>query len=112
MKILHLEIHKYAPEMNTLVLKNGISFRVPGCITIRGARQKLFPKPFKGLGCRMYSEYEDPRFQWLNRHLTSGRVPTRLWALRESRFFQQTGGVLQDKTHLPPNKVRIKFIYN
>ena len=42
MKIAYLEKHTYAPELNTLTLKNGASFSVPQCKTIKEARGKLF----------------------------------------------------------------------
>ena len=42
MKIAYLEKHTYAPELNRLVLENGVSFKAPQCKTIKEARSKLF----------------------------------------------------------------------
>lgn len=112
MKISHLEICQYAPEMNRLYLKNGISFKAPGCTTIRDARRTLFPKPWPGLACWIYSEYDDPQYQWLNKLVACGQIPNRLFALRTGKDHQQQGGPLLDGRTLPPNRIRIKFYYN
>ena len=44
MKIKGLRIHKYAPELNSLVLSNGKTFKASGCKSIGEARRKLFPQ--------------------------------------------------------------------
>jgi hypothetical protein len=111
--ILALEVHKYAPELNTLILRNGARLNVGGCTTISEARKKAFPKPFKGLGCIIGSKYDEIEYKSLNRPcVASGLVDSRLKALRYSKQFQQTGGALLDGSILPPNKVTLKFKFN
>lgn len=112
MKISHLEIHRYAPELNRLHLKNGISFKAPGCQTIKQTRDRLWPKAMTGLACRIYSEYDDPQYRWLNKLVAVGQIPNRLFALRTGKHHKQQGGPLLDGRTLPPNKVRIEFIFN
>ena len=44
MKVKGLRIHKYAPELNELILINGKTFKACGCKSIGEARRKLFPQ--------------------------------------------------------------------
>ena len=46
MNIASLEVHNYAPELNTLHLNNGIKLPVPGLTTIKDVRAFYF-KPSK-----------------------------------------------------------------
>lgn len=112
MKIKGLERHRYSPELNKLHLQNGIVLGVDGCTSIKEAKAMLFPRPLKGLYCRIYSEYDEKEHRWLNRLVASGRVGTRLQALQYSKQFKQNGGKLLSGDTLPPNKIRIEFIYN
>lgn len=59
MKILRLELHKYASELNTLVLKNGINIKVPNVKTIKEAREKLFKQVKHGKYCKIEFIYSN-----------------------------------------------------
>lgn len=116
MKIIGLIVHKYAPELNkALILAGGKTHRMscPSCFTIAEARKKLFPQPFKGLHCRIDSTYNNGKYSNLNRiGVASGRIESRLQALRFSKKYQQSGGELLNGEILPPNNVRLTFKFN
>ncbi|WP_323883493.1 hypothetical protein [Aeromonas caviae] len=42
--ITALEVHSYAPELNTLFLRNWQTLPVPGVTTIKGAKARLFSR--------------------------------------------------------------------
>lgn len=116
MNIIGIDRHVYAPELNKIFIqtKSGIvSFSCPNCTTTKEARDLLFPKPFKGLHCRIDSYYNEKRFKSLDRKAVArGFVATRLQALRYSKQFQQTGGELLNGDTLPPNNLKLTFKYN
>lgn len=110
MKISHLETHKFAPELNTLHLKNGVSIRVSGCTSIKQAREKLFKPRSLTLCATVKKVYEHPSFKWLESEY-SGRVPSRKAALTFAKNLreQNKGGVLVDGSILPPLKTNVRI---
>ena len=112
MRVLKLETHIYAPELNKLHLVNGLVFNAPHCTTIKQAREKLFPKPFKGLHAKIESVYSESKNKWLDKLVANGKVKNRIEAFRFSKKFKQEGGQLLDGTFLESNKIKLTFIFN
>ena len=112
MKILCLEIHKYAPELNVLHLKNGVSIKAPRCLTIKQAKEKLFIKKGNKTGALFSSVYNDSNYSFLNRkNIGGGYYSSYLAAYRASKVYRQEGGILLDGSILPKNNVKINWIY-
>lgn len=47
--IQNLELHRYAPEMNTAILRHGVRMRCPGAQTIRDVRVRQFSPQRRGV---------------------------------------------------------------
>lgn len=43
-EVLKLELHKYAPELNRIHLKNGKTISTPNCLTIKGSINYIIEK--------------------------------------------------------------------
>ena len=110
MKILGLERHAYAPELNKLHLKNGVTIPAPYCTSVSDARKKLFPQKVKTLCCVVRSVYPE-EWESLNKIVASGRTKSRLHAYKFAKKYQEKGGVLLSGESLPPNRLSFEFFY-
>jgi hypothetical protein len=63
-----LEVHRYAPELNTAYVgPTRTPMRVPGCTSIRAARGLLFPiLTHRGRYVVLRSDYQRPEHAYLN----------------------------------------------
>ena len=115
---LILERHAHAPELNRAHVLNpsgevaGV-LPCPGCLTIKDARARLFPRPVRGVFATLTFSRPDP---WASLNRTySGRVRTRADALAWARNLaanRHAGGVLIDGATLPDAARALSFELN
>ena len=101
-----LERHAYAPEMNKLHLRAGKPVSVPQCKTIKEARNKAFPKPFRGIWARVQFTRGDKVCGDY-----SGTVKRRADAIAFAKG-KHKGGLLLDGSMLPDATYKIQFRFN
>lgn len=68
----YLIVHRYAPELNTLV-RRGVEFRCAGCTTIKQARAKLFAPVTRGRVVKISWKYPEPFHSVLGTGFKAGK---------------------------------------
>lgn len=107
--VARLEVHKYAPELNKVHMKNGAVFKAPGCKTVAQWRITTRAPQRPCIMAQLQTHYDAPEHKWLEKKRT-GIVTSRLEAVQLAQLYRMNnrGGKLIDGSYLPPVKVTIK----
>lgn len=107
--VARLEVHKYAPELNRVHMKNGAVFKAPGCTSVAEWRAATRAPQKLCTFAVVQTHYDAPENKWLEKKYT-GIVFTRLQAVDMARRLRRynPGSVLSDGRVLPPVKVTVK----
>lgn len=84
MKILKIETHQFAPELNKIHFSNGVTMRAPGVTSFKQYRERNKPISFR-IMARVESHYPMDAMKWLNT-VRTGIVKHRSEALTVKRL--------------------------
>lgn len=85
MKVAYIETHQYAPELNKVVLNNGITLDAPSCYNIKDFRKINFSPARKGRWCKIeYTNADNPSLnRTYNGYTTYNGILTTLKVLKK-----------------------------